>query len=98
MGNKNHCFVQSRPGPTPRVTLVTNKTREPEFHLMPDEPESPREILKRYALALMENAQHGASNGDEYEISEDLLEMTGVMEENGAAVSKLILEHLQPSE
>ena len=51
---------------------------------MPDEPESPREILKRYALALMENA---ASNGDEYEISEDLLQMMGVMEENGAAVS-----------
>ena len=62
---------------------------------MPDEPESPREILKRYALALMENARNAASNDDEYEISEDLL---GVMEENGAAVSKLILELLEPSE
>ena len=65
---------------------------------MPDEPESPREILKRYALALMENARNAAGNGDEYEISEDLLEMTGVVEENGAAVSKLILELLEPSE
>ena len=32
---------------------------------MPDQPESPREILKRYALALMENAQDAASNEDE---------------------------------
>ena len=62
---------------------------------MADQPESPREILKRYALALMENAQDAASNEEEYEISEDLL---GVMEENGAAVSKLILELLEPSE
>ena len=54
---------------------------------MPDEPESPREILKRYALALMENARNAASNDDEYEISGDLLQMMGVMEENGAAVS-----------
>ena len=62
---------------------------------MPDQPESPREILRKYALALMENA---ASNDDEYEISEDLLEMMGVMEENGAAISELILELLEPSE
>ena len=65
---------------------------------MTDQPVSPREILKRYALALMENAQHGASNEDAYEISGDLLELMGVMEENGAAVSKLILELLEPSE
>ena len=65
---------------------------------MPDQPESPREILKRYALALMENAQNAASDEDEYEISEDLLDMIGVMEENGAAVSKLILELLEPTE
>ena len=65
---------------------------------MPDHPESPREILRKYALALMENARNAASNDDEYEISEDLLEMMGVMEENGAAVSKLILELLEPSE
>ena len=65
---------------------------------MPDQPESPREILRKYALALMENARSAASNDDEYEISEDLLEMMGVMEENGAAVSKLILELLEPSE
>ena len=54
---------------------------------MPDEPESPREILKRYALALMENARNAASNEDAYEISEDLLQMMGIMEKNGAAVS-----------
>ena len=60
---------------------------KPEFHLIPGQPESPREILKRYALALMENARNAAGNGDEYEISEELLEMMGVMEENGAAVS-----------
>ena len=65
---------------------------------MPDQPESPREILKRYALALMENAQNAASGEDEYEISEDLLDMIGVMEENGAAVSKLILELLERTE
>ena len=65
---------------------------------MPDEPESPREILKRYALALMENARNAASNDDEYEISEDLLHMMGVMEENGGAVSKLILELLDQAE
>ena len=65
---------------------------------MPDQPESPPEILKRYALALMENAQDAACNGDEYEISEDLLEMMGVMEENGAPVSKLILDLLEPME
>ena len=65
---------------------------------MPDQPESPREILKRYALALMENAQNAASSEDEYEISEDLLDMIGVMEENGAAVSKLILELLERTE
>ena len=65
---------------------------------MPDQPESPREVLKRYALARMENARNAACNGDEYEISEDLLEMMGVMEENGEAVSKLILELLDPSE
>ena len=38
---------------------------------MPDQPESPGEILKRYALALMENA---AANQDEYEIDQELLE------------------------
>ena len=65
---------------------------------MTDQPESPREVLKRYALALMENARNTASNDDEYEISEDLLEMMGVMQENGAAVSRLILELLGPSE
>ena len=65
---------------------------------MPDQLESPREILKRYALALMENAQNAASSEDEYEISEDLLDMIGVMEENGAAVSKLILELLERTE
>ena len=65
---------------------------------MPDQPENPREILRKYALALMENAKDAASNEDEYEISEDLLAMMGVMEENGAAVSKLILELLEPSE
>ena len=65
---------------------------------MPDQPDSPREILKRYSLALMENARNAASNDDGYEIGEDLLEMMGVMEENGAAVSKLILELLEPSE
>ena len=65
---------------------------------MPDEPESPREILKRYTLALMENAQNAASSEDEYEISEDLLDMIGVVEENGAAVSKLILELLERTE
>ena len=65
---------------------------------MPDEPESPREILKRYALALMENARNAASNDDEYEISEDLLQMMGVMEENGALVAGLILELLDPEE
>ena len=65
---------------------------------MPDQPESPREILKNYALALMENAQNAASSEDEYEISEDLLDMIGVMEENGAAVSKLILELLERTE
>ena len=65
---------------------------------MPDEPESPRKILKRYALVLMENAQDAAANEEEYEFSEDLLEMMGVMEENGAAVSKLILELLEPAE
>ena len=65
---------------------------------MSDQPEGPREILERYALALMENARNAASNEDEFEISEDLLEMIGVMEENGAAVSKLILELLEPSE
>ena len=65
---------------------------------MPDQPESPREILKRYALALMENAQNAATSEDEYEISEDLLDMIGVMEENGAAVSKLILELLERTE
>ena len=65
---------------------------------MPDQPESPREILKRYALALMENAQNAASSEDEYEISEDLLDMIGVMEENAAAVSKLILELLERTE
>ena len=65
---------------------------------MADQPESPREILKRYALALMENAQDAASNEEEYEISEDLLDMVGVMEENGAAVSKLILELLDQAE
>ena len=65
---------------------------------MPDQPESPREILKRYALALMENAQDAVSNEEEYEISEDLLDMMGVMEENGAAVSKLILELLDQAE
>ena len=64
---------------------------------MPDQPESPREILKRYALALMDNAQNAASSEDEYEISEDLLEMMGVMEANGAAVSKLIFEPLEPA-
>ena len=47
---------------------------------MTNQPESPSEILKRYALALMENAQDAASNEEEYEISEDLLEMMGVME------------------
>ena len=65
---------------------------------MPDQPESPREVLKRYALALMENARNAAANQDEYEISEDLLEMMGVMEGNGAAVSKLILDLLEPME
>ena len=65
---------------------------------MPDQPESPREILKRYALALMENAQDAVSNEEEYEISEDLLDMMGVMEENGAAASKLILELLDQPE
>ena len=65
---------------------------------MPDQPESPREILKRYALARMENARNAAGNEGECEISEDLLEMMGVMEENGEAVSKLILELLDPSE
>ena len=65
---------------------------------MPDEPESPREILKRYALALMENARNAASNDDEYEISEDLLQMMGVMEENGALAAGLILELLDPEE
>ena len=44
----------------------------------------------------MENARNAASNDDEYEISGDLLEMMGVMEENGAAVSKLIFEPLEP--
>ena len=63
---------------------------------MPDQPENPREILRKYALALMENAQDAAPNEDEHEISEDLLEMMGVMEENGAAVSKLIFEPLEP--
>ena len=65
---------------------------------MPDQPESPREILRKYALALMENAQDAASNEEEYEISEDLLDMVGAMEENGAAVSKLILELLDQAE
>ena len=65
---------------------------------MPDEPESPREILKRYALALMENARNAASNDDEYEISEDLLQMMGVMEENGVLAAGLILEVLDPEE
>ena len=65
---------------------------------MPDQPESPREILKRYALALMENARNAAANQDEYEISEDLLGMTGVMEENGDLVSKLILELFDQAE
>ena len=65
---------------------------------MLDQPDSSREILRKYALALMENARNAASNEDEYEISEDLLEMMGVMEENGAEVSKLILELLEPSE
>ena len=87
---------KSLPDAMLRVTLGPNKTREPEFHPMSDEPESPRDILKRYALSLMENAQNAASNDDEYEISEDLLEMMGVMEENGAAVSKLIFEPLEP--
>ena len=44
----------------------------------------------------MENAQDAAFNEEEYEISEDLLDMMGVMEENGAAVSKLIFEPLEP--
>ena len=65
---------------------------------MTNQPDSPREILRKYALALMENAQDAASNEEEHEISGDLLESMGVMEKNGAAVSKLILEHLQPSE
>ena len=65
---------------------------------MTNQPDSPREILRKYALALMENAQDAASNEEEHEISGDLLELMGVMEKNGAAVSKLILEHLQPSE
>ena len=65
---------------------------------MTDQPESPQEILRRYALALMENARSAAANEDEYEISEDLLDMMGVMEENGAAVSKLIFELLEPTE
>ena len=62
---------------------------------MTNQPDTPREILRKYALALMENARNAASNEDEYEISEDLLEMMGVMEENGAAVSELILELLE---
>ena len=65
---------------------------------MTNQADSPREILRKYALALMENAQDAASNQEEYEISEDLLDMMGVMEENGAAVSKLILELLEPTE
>ena len=65
---------------------------------MPDQPESPREISVMYALVLMENARNAASNEDEYEISEDLLELMGVMEENGAPVSKLILELLDQAE
>ena len=39
---------------------------------MTNQPDSPREILRKYALALMENAQDAASNEEEYEISEDL--------------------------
>ena len=65
---------------------------------MTNQPDTPREILRKYALALMENARNAASNEDEYENSEDLLEMMGVMEENGAPVSKLILDLLEPME
>ena len=65
---------------------------------MPDQPENPREILRKYALALMENAKDAASNEDEYEISEDLLEMMGIMEENGALVGRLILDLIEPTE
>ena len=65
---------------------------------MTNQADSPREILRKYALALMENAQDAASNEEEYEISADLLDMMGVMEENGAAVSKLIFELLEPTE
>ena len=45
---------------------------------MTNQPDTPREILRKYALALMENARNAASNEDEDEISEDLLEMMGV--------------------
>ena len=54
---------------------------------MTNQPDSPREILRKYALALMENARNSAAKEGEYGISEDLLDMMGVMEENGAAVS-----------
>ena len=41
---------------------------------MANQAENPRDILKRYALALLENARNAGSIKGEYEITGDLLQ------------------------
>ena len=61
---------------------------------MADTPESPRDMLKRYADTLIANAQ--ASTQEELgEVADALIYITGDMEAQGKEIAQLIYELLE---
>ena len=64
---------------------------------MPDSVENPRDLLKKYADTLIANAQ--ASTQEELdEVADELIYVTGDMEERGEDIAQLIYELLEPGQ
>ena len=64
---------------------------------MPNSPETPRDILKKYADILIANAQ--ASTKEELgEVADELIYVTEDIEKRGEEIAQLIYELLEPGQ
>ena len=61
---------------------------------MPQRTENPRAILKAYADALVANAQ-AATEDEQGEIADVLIEITGEMEAHGVQIAQLVYQLLE---